>query len=62
MIERLETNGAVILVGPDAAEVGEAVRTATGPERVAGLIGSPDDPRVRAALEEMRDELFGTRE
>jgi hypothetical protein len=58
VIERLETAGAVILVGPDAAEVGEAVRAATGVERVAGLIGSPDDPRVRAALDEMRRELF----
>ena len=58
MIERLETDGAVIVVGPDATEVGEAVRAATG-ERVAGLIGSPDDPRVRAALDEMRRELFG---
>jgi len=59
MIERLETDGAVIVVGPDATEVGEAVRAATG-ERVAGLIGSTDDPRVRAALDEMRRELFGT--
>ena len=60
MIERLETDDAVIVVGPDASEVGEAVRAATGAERVAGLIGSPDDPRVRAALDEMRQELFGT--
>lgn len=61
MIERLETDGAVIVVGPDATEVGEAVRAATG-ARVAGLIGSTDDPRVRAALDEMRRELFGTGE
>jgi hypothetical protein len=60
MIERLETSDAVIVVGPDAAEVGEAVRGAKGPERVAGLIGSPDDPRVQAALDEMRRELFGS--
>ncbi len=58
MIERVETDGAVILVGADATEVGEAVRAATGPARVAGLVGSPDDPRVQAALDEMRRELF----
>jgi hypothetical protein len=62
VIERLEADGAVILVGPDAAEVGQAVRAATGPARVAGLIGSPDDPRVRDALDEMRRELFGSHE
>jgi hypothetical protein len=60
VIERLETGDAVIFVGRDAAEVGAAVRGADDHyERVAGLIGAPEDPQVRAALAEMRDELFG---
>jgi hypothetical protein len=61
VIERLETDDAVIFVGRDAAEVGAAVRGADDRyERVAGLIGAPEDPHVRAALAEMRDELFGS--
>ena len=61
MMERLETGDGVIFVGRDAAEVGAAVRGADDRyERVAGLIGAPDDPVVQAALDEMRDELFGT--
>jgi hypothetical protein len=60
VIERLETGDAVIFVGRDAAEVGAAVRGADDHYgRVAGLIGAPEDPVVQAALEEMRDELFG---
>jgi hypothetical protein len=60
VIERLETDDAVIFVGLDAAEVGAAVRAAGDHyERVAGLIGEPGDPVVSAALDEMRDELFG---
>jgi hypothetical protein len=60
-MERLETGDAVIFVGRDASEVGAAVRGADEHYgRVAGLIGAPDDPVVRAALEEMRDELFGS--
>jgi hypothetical protein len=61
VIERVETDDAVIFVGRDAAEVGAAVRGAGDRYgRVAGLIGAPDDPVVQAALEEMRDELFGS--
>jgi hypothetical protein len=60
VIEKLETDDAVIFVGRDAAEVGAAVRAADDRfERVAGLIGEREDPVVRAALDEMRDELFG---
>jgi hypothetical protein len=61
VIERLESDDAVIFVGLDAAEVGAAVRAADDHyDRVAGLIGERDDPVVRAALDEMRDELFGS--
>jgi tryptophan synthase alpha subunit len=59
MIERIEVDGAVILVGADAIEVGVAVQQAVAQgERVAAMIGSTDDPAVRAALDEMLDELF----
>jgi len=61
VMERLETGDGVIFVGRDAGEVGAAVRGADDRyERVAGLIGAPDDPVVQAALDEMRDELFGS--
>lgn len=60
MIQRLELEGAVIVVGPDAAEVGAAVRDATTHgERVGAFIGSPEDPAVQAALDEMVEELYG---
>ena len=60
MIQRLELDGAVIVVGPDAAEVGAALRDTTGDyERVGAFIGSPDDPAVQAALDEMVEELYG---
>jgi hypothetical protein len=59
VIRRVEVEGAVIVVGPDAAEVGEAVRAATAQgERVGALIGSMDDPAFRQALDEMVEELY----
>jgi ABC-type sugar transport system substrate-binding protein len=61
VIERVEAGDAVVLVGPDATEVGEAVRAALARgERVGAVVGSPDDPDVRAAFAEMLAELFGT--
>jgi hypothetical protein len=60
MIQRLELEGAVIVVGPDAAEVGAAVLDAHAHgERVGAFVGSPDDPAVQAALDEMVEELYG---
>ncbi|MGZ4755057.1 MAG: hypothetical protein ACXVKA_11020 [Acidimicrobiia bacterium] len=60
MIQRLEVEGAVIVVGPDAAEVGEAVRDAAAHgERVSALIGSVEDPAFQQALDEMVEELYG---
>lgn len=59
-LQRVEVNGAVIVVGPDAAEVGAAVREAADRgERVDALVGSPEDPGFRPALDEMADELYG---
>jgi hypothetical protein len=57
VIERVEAGEAVVLVGPDATELGEAVRAmvARG-ERVGAVVGEPDDPTVQA---EMLAELFG---
>jgi hypothetical protein len=60
MIRRVEVEGAVIVVGPDANEVGEAVRAAVAQgERVGALIGSMDDPAFQRALDEMVEELYG---
>ena len=60
MIERVVAGEAVVLVGADATELGEAVRAmvARG-ERVGAVVGEPDDPTVQAAVAEMRSELFG---
>ena len=60
MIERVVAGEAVVLVGPDATELGEAVRAmvARG-ERVGAVVGEPDDPTVQAAVAEMLAELFG---
>lgn len=60
MIQKLEVEGAVIVVGPDAAEVGAAVREAAAHgERVGALIGSTEDPAFQRALDEMVEELYG---
>ena len=61
MIERVEAGEAVVLVGPDADEIGETVRAivARG-ERVGAVVGDPADPGVQAAVAEMLTELFGT--
>ncbi len=60
MIQRVEVDGAVVLVGPDATEVGAAVRDAADRgERVGVMIGSTDDPAFQAALDEMVEELYG---
>jgi hypothetical protein len=60
MIQRLDVDGAVIVVGPDAGEVGAAVRDAAERgERVGAMIGSMDDPAFQAALDEMVEELYG---
>ncbi len=60
MIERVEADGVVVIVGPDAAEVGSAVRAAIARgERVGAFIGSADDPGFADALDEMRAELYG---
>lgn len=60
MIQRVEVDGVVVIVGPDAAEVGTAVREATARGgRVGAFIGSADDPAFAAALDEMRAELYG---
>jgi hypothetical protein len=60
VIERVEAGEAVVLVGPDATELGEVVRAmvARG-ERVGAVVGEPDDPTVQAAVAEMLAELFG---
>lgn len=60
MIQRVQVDGAVIVVGPDASEVGEAVRAAAAHgERVGALIGSMEDPAFQRALDEMVEELYG---
>jgi hypothetical protein len=60
MIQRVDVDGAVIVVGPDANEVGMAVREAQERgERVGAMIGSMDDPAFQAALDEMVEELYG---
>lgn len=60
-VQRVEAAGVVVLVGPDAAEVGAAVREAVSRgERVGALVGRPEDPEVRSALAEMVDELSGS--
>jgi hypothetical protein len=60
MIKRVEVDGAVIVVGPDATEVGAAVREAAAHgERVGAMIGSTEDPAFQAALDEMVEELYG---
>jgi hypothetical protein len=62
VIERVEADGVVVIVGADAAEVGTAVRAAIARgERVGAFIGSADDPGFGAALDEMRAELSGGR-
>ena len=59
-LQRIEVNGAVIVVGADAGEVGAAVREAADRgERVGALIGSPEDPGFWPALDEMAAELYG---
>jgi hypothetical protein len=60
VIERVVSGEAVVLVGPDANELGEEVRAmvARG-ERVGAVVGEPDDPTVQAAVAEMVAELFG---
>ncbi len=59
-VQRVEMNGVVILVGPDAAEVGVAARQAEARgERVGVLVGSLDDPGLSPALDEMAAELYG---
>ena len=60
-VRRVEVDGAVIVVGPDAADVGAALREglARG-ERVGALVGSPEDPEVQRALDEMVAELYGS--
>ncbi len=61
MIERVDVEAVAVFVGADAAEVGAAVRAATDRgERAAAFIGSTEDPGVRAALDEMLGELYGT--
>jgi hypothetical protein len=60
VIQRVEVDGAVLIVGADSAEVGAAVRAATASgERVGAFIGSVEDPAFAAALAEMRGELYG---
>jgi hypothetical protein len=60
VIQRLEVDGAAVLVGPDPAEVGAAVREATERgDRVGAFIGSVDDPGFQHALDEMIEELYG---
>jgi hypothetical protein len=60
VIERVEVDGAVVIVGADAAEVGAAVREAEARgERVGAFVGSVEDPAFRAALDEMLGELYG---
>ncbi len=59
MIERVDAGPAVVLIGPDATEVGEAVRAAVARgERVAAVVGDPDDPEVRATVAEMVTEAL----
>jgi hypothetical protein len=59
-LRRVEVNGVVVVVGPDAAEVGAAIREAAARgERVGALVGSPEDAEVLAALADMVDELYG---
>ena len=60
MIERVEVDGAVIVVGPDAARGrrggagrGRAGRAGRGDDRLDGRSGVP------AALDEMVEELYG---
>ncbi len=61
MIERVEVEGVVLIVGADATEVGAAVRAATTRgERVGAFIGSAEDPAFAVALDEMRAELYGS--
>ena len=60
MIQRVNVDGAVIVIGPDATEVGVAVRAAAERgERVGAMIGSIDDPAFQTALDEMVEELYG---
>jgi len=58
-VERVDGPGAAIIVGADAAEVGAAVRAAEARgERVGAFVGSPGDPEVQRALDEMTRELY----
>jgi hypothetical protein len=58
-VRRFEVNGAVVVVGADAAEVGSAIREAAARgERVGALVGSPEDAEVLAVLADMVDELY----
>jgi hypothetical protein len=60
VIERVDAGDAVVLVGADATETGEAVRAALARgERVGAVVGAPGDPDVRAAVAEMLAELYG---
>jgi hypothetical protein len=60
-VVRVDVPGAAIVVGPDAAEVGAAVREAVARgERIGALVGQPGDPEVQRALDEMAEELYGS--
>lgn len=62
LLRRVAADGTVVFVGPDADEVGTAVRAATAAgDRAAGLVGSIDGPAVAQAVDEMVAELFGAR-
>jgi hypothetical protein len=61
VIERIAAGDALVLVGPDADQLGREVRAmvARG-ERVGAVVGDPGDPGVQAAVAEMLAELYGT--
>ncbi len=62
LIRRVAADGTLVFVGPDADEVGAAVRQATSTgERAAGLVGSVDGPAVARAVDQMIAELFEAR-
>jgi hypothetical protein len=58
----LEEGNPVVLVGKDAAALGEAVAAAPDQGRherlLAVVVGDPDDPAVMLAAEEMAGELW----
>jgi hypothetical protein len=61
-IRAVESGTPVVLVGKDAAALGEAVSSAPDQERrerlLAVVVGDPDDPAVMLAAEEMAGELW----